>query len=485
MTTRPNLASSNGAAQDNGAPRDIDLLIRNAYLITMDSERRVFRSGALAIDGADIVALGPDREVAPLFRPARTIDAHGAPVHPGFVDNHTHVCLHNMRWAYAEIGDSANRAPRKGKPFWDLCVDETEYAGSRLACLEMARNGTTCFLEAGTLMEPDVGAAAVETIGIRALLGDPFVFDIEGTGGPVTERLPFNPRRAFDVLGTELKRNADPQALVRGHVNLRGMASATDELQIEAKRLADDNGAVLNQHHGYTEVDAGNDDRIRGRHPLVHFREIGVLGENCTFAHMNIIREDEVEPIAESGMSVVWCPAASMLHGVQGTFQGRHAELYRQGVNVALGCDSANWSTAFDIGDQMIFGMLTARDKTGKVDALVAEDVLTMATINGAQAVGLADRLGSLEVGKRADLVIRREDLPEAQPGVDLIRSMVHSSRSKSIDTVIVNGQVIVEGGHSTRVDEEEVYARCREVTHELIRRWDASPLAPRWPHID
>ena len=76
----------------------------------------------------------------------------------------------------------------------------------------------------------------------------------------------------------------------------------------------------------------------------------------------------------------------------------------------------------------MIFGMLTARDKTGKVDALAAEDVLTMATINGAQAVGLADRLGSLEVGKRADLVIRREDLPEAQPGVDLIRSMVHSA---------------------------------------------------------
>ena len=103
-------------------------------------------------------------------------------------------------------------------------------------------------------------------------------------------------------------------------------------------------------------------------------------------------------------MSVVWCPAASMLHGVQGTFRGRHAELYRQGVNVALGCDSANWSTAFDIGDQMIFGMLTARDKTGKVDTLASEDVLTMATINGARAVGLADRLGSLEVGKRADL---------------------------------------------------------------------------------
>ena len=322
-------------------------------------------------------------------------------------------------------------------------------------------------------------------IGIRALLGDPFVFDIEGVGGPPLERIPFNPRRAFDVLGTELGRNSDPDALVRGHVNLRGMASASDELELAAKALADEKGVVLNQHQGYTKQDAANDDRLRGRHPLVHFREIGVLGENCTFAHMNIIREDEVEPIVESGMSVVWCPAASMLHGVQGTVLGRHAELYNQGVNVALGCDSANWSTAFDIGDQMILAMLTARDKTGEVGMMAAEDSLTMATINGARAVGLADRLGSLEVGKRADLVVRHEKLPEAQPGVDPIRSMVQSSRSKSIDMVIVNGRVIVENGHSTRVDEEEVYARSREATHELMKRWDASPLAPRWPHIE
>ena len=169
------------------------------------------------------------------------------------MDNHTHVCLHNIGGPTQRSATTPTGASREGKSYWDLCVDETEYAGSRLACLEMARNGTTCFLEAGNSDGAGRRAAAVETIGIRALLGDPFVFDIEGTGGPVTERLPFKPRRAFDVLGTELKRNADPQALVRGHINLRGMASATDELQLAAKRLADDNGTILNQHHGYTE----------------------------------------------------------------------------------------------------------------------------------------------------------------------------------------------------------------------------------------
>jgi len=170
---------------------------------------------------------------------------------------------------------------------------------------------------------------------------------------------------------------------------------------------------------------------------------------------------------------------------VQGTVLGKHAELYNQGANVALGCDSANWSTAFDIGDQMILAILTARDKTGQVGMMAAEDSLTMATINGARAVGLADRIGSLEVGKLADLVVRHESLPEALPGADPIRSMVQSSRSKSIDIVMVNGEVIVEKGHSIRVDEEEVYARSREATRELMKRWDSSPLSPRWPHIE
>jgi 5-methylthioadenosine/S-adenosylhomocysteine deaminase len=195
----------------------------------------------VAITGSTIAAVGPDREVALAFTAARTIDAHGALVHPGFVDNHIHLCLHNMRWASDEFGD---RSVRSGQSHWDLCVDETEYAGSVLASLEMARNGTTCFLEVGMLMTPDVGATAVEEIGIRAVLEDPFVFDIEGTGGPVTERLPFDPQRAFDVLGTELKRNSDPEALVRGHVNLRGMASGTDQLLSAAKSLADENGVV-------------------------------------------------------------------------------------------------------------------------------------------------------------------------------------------------------------------------------------------------
>jgi cytosine/adenosine deaminase-related metal-dependent hydrolase len=183
-------------------------------------------------------------------------------------------------------------------------------------------------------------------------------------------------------------------------------------------------------------------------------------------------------------MSVVWCPMASMLFGVGGTIRGRHSELHRAGANVVLGCDSANWTSAFDIGEEAFVALMTAREKTGNAGALLAEDVLEMATVNGARAVGMADRLGSLEAGKRADLVIRREDMPEAVPGLDPIRSVVYSSRSKSVDTVIVDGEVIVENGHSTRFDEEELFSRCRETSRSLLQRMGREPPTGRWPRV-
>lgn len=170
--------------------------------------------------------------------------------------------------------------------------------------------------------------------------------------------------------------------------------------------------------------------------------------------------------------------------GIGGTTRGRHLELYRLGVNVALGCDSANWTSAFDVGEQAFIAILTAREKTGKPDALLAEDVLEMATLMGAKAVGLADQLGSLAVGKRADLVIRHTDLPEAWPDLDPVRSNICSSRSKSIDTVIVNGNVIVQNGHSTQVDEEELFAKSRETSTEVLKRMNRKPPVGHWPRI-
>ena len=228
---------------------------------------------------------------------------------------------------------------------------------------------------------------------------------------------------------------------MRGHIAIAGMGTASDELERAAKAAADAAGTVLNQHQSYYSVDAETDDRRHGCHAVLHLQDIGVLDDNCLFAHMNIIRDDEVEPIVGSGLSIAWCPAGSLLWGVGGTIRGRHAELYNRGANIALGSDSANWSNRFDLGLQGHLAVLTAREKSGNRKILTAEDALVMASINGAKAVGLADRIGSLEPGKRADIVVRANDIAEAFPLTDPVSQLVYSSRSKSVHTVVIDGR--------------------------------------------
>ena len=461
-------------------PTSADLVINNAYVVTMDSDRRVLTNGAIATKDGVITAVGPDLDVAGSVEADRTIDAHGALVHPGFIDNHIHLLYHNIRWGVEDGAGWDEALPIHGE-YGRLVDPEIASVSVKLAALEMARNGTTCFLEAGGVANGDAAASAIQEVGIRGLLGGPFVRDIVADSA----RTPQEDREtAFSLLGTELKRNSDANGLVRGVVTVSGMGSVSDELLLAAKSMADDHGVILNMHQSYQARDAENDDRRLGRHPLVHYAEIGVLGDNCTFSHVNIVRDDEVGPIVDSGMSIAWCPIASMLYGVGGTIHGRHLELYKQGANIALGCDSANWTSAFDVGEQAFLALLTAREKTGSPDALVAEDVLQMATVNGARAVGMADRLGSLEVGKRADLVVRRTDIPEAFPDLDPIRSVVYSSRSKSVDTVIVDGEVVIEKGHSTRIDEEELFAQSRDLSRSLLKHMGRELPSGRWPRV-
>tara|TARA_Y100000588_G_scaffold82737_1_gene87174 strand:- start:77 stop:580 length:504 start_codon:yes stop_codon:yes gene_type:complete len=160
---------------------------------------------------------------------------------------------------------------------------------------------------------------------------------------------------------------------------------------------------------------------------------------------------------------------ASMLFGLGGTIKGKHLELFKNGINISFGCDSANWTSAFDIGEQAFIALLTAREKTGDPSALIAEEILRIATINGSKALRKESEFGSIEIGKRADLVIRKNTLPESLPGFDPLREVMVSSRSKSIDTVIINGDIVVENGYSTKLDEDEFANEFRVFHQKLI----------------
>jgi 5-methylthioadenosine/S-adenosylhomocysteine deaminase len=458
-----------------------DLLVRNAFVITIDEQRRVIPNGCVAVQRGLIVGVGPEREVTRRFVGRREIDAHGGVVHPGLIDSHLHVtCI------AGQSGMSDTAAWRDvvayWSAYWNTLDDEDEYLATLLACIHMVRCGTTCFMEAGTVLEPDAAAKAVEAVGMRAVLGDAFLWDIGGfsSDAPAVARAPANRKRALRLLGGQLKRNADPDALVRGHIALIGMGSASDELQMAAKVCADKHGVVVNQHQSYSAVDVDDDVRRLKCRPLLHYAELGVLGTNATLVHVNVLDEEETAALVASGSSIVWCLKASMFDGLGGTFYGPHLELIRAGANIALGTDS---EYATDLGESATLAVLTAREKTREKAALSAEDAFEMMTVNGARAIGASDQLGSLEVGKRADIVIRDTAIPEALPRLNPILETLYTSRARSVGCVIVGGEVILENGRLVRLDIEPMLERIARSGREVQERMDWHTKR-RWTYI-
>jgi 5-methylthioadenosine/S-adenosylhomocysteine deaminase len=445
-----------------------DLLVRNAYVITLDEQRRVFPSGAVAISGRRIVAVGPDAEVG-RYASAQTIDAGGAAVHPGQVEAHAHITLHTTRGALA---DSPSEAQSQDNfTTWMQAVgDEDEYASTLLAGTEMLRNGVTCFLEPGTAYEPDAVAAAAQRIGIRGSVTDPYLWDRPSAEYHRLDRAPTDHARAMKLLGGQLFRNADPDALVRGHIGLYGGATATDELERAAKAVADEHGVIFTQHQSFYAADVADDDARFGGHPLAHFAEIGVLGPNCTFSHMNAIRDDEIRHVVDSGMTMVWMPGNYMYYGMAEFFPQRTPEMYHLGVPVALGSDVAK---VWGFGEQGQLGFLLAR---AHGQFLAAEEIMEMASRCGARAMGLADRLGSLAPGMLADIVIRSAGAAESHPPANPVRDAALIGRTKGVDTVIVDGRVVLRGGHLTLADDEEIFGLADASARRLAARAELPP---------
>ena len=258
----------------DGAPRRCDLLVTNARVLTLDDRRSVYPRGAIAVSGRNIVAVGPERDVLATHRGERTLDAHGAVVHPGLVESHYHTSLHLTRGTISDAPHAVSPSGGDGgkiglySAWFNALDDDDEHAAALLACVEMIRNGITCFMEPGTVFATDAVADAARAVGIRASLCDPFLWDHpEGlTMATEIDRAPATTERALDLLGGELRRNTDPDALVRGHVGLYGMGTGTDELAVEAKRRADEAGAAFTLHQNFdTEDTAYDDEPVRPR----------------------------------------------------------------------------------------------------------------------------------------------------------------------------------------------------------------------------
>ena len=470
----------------NGTPRECDTLIRNACVVTMDERRTVLRSGAVAISGHGIVAAGPEREVARAWRAKETIDARGGIVHPGYVDAHLHVNAQTCRGYFrGDASKGAGAGPKYAD--WKAALDPgDESAATALACVEMLRHGVTTFVEPGSAFEPDAVAAATQAVGVRCSLSDPYLWDdtslmdtIPGlASASLFARVPPDRDRCMKLLGGQLFRNRDRNGITHGHVALYGEGTASDALLRAAKDLADREGVMMNSHIGY-DIDLAEAMEKRWKKPrFVHLAELGILGPNTLFVHMNLIRDDEVEPILSSGLSMVWCPLAYMSRGTPLRVRTRLPEMKQRGGHVALGTDSARQCSAGDSG----FLALHLAGEAGY--PTVSEDILDMLTLGGARAAGLSSIIGSIEVGKRADIVVRASNIAEMGPGVDPAHQLVAVGHGPTADTVLVNGRIVMRGGRPVLVDADSVVQAARASAGRMAEKLGLGDPGI-WPRVD
>ena len=458
-----------------------DTLIHNGQILTMDSDRRIYRPGAVAITDSRIVEIGADAELQRSFDARRRIDALGAIVHPGFIDAHNHIVHTTCRGIFGNIHD-AGPLPINFAEWKASVTDADEAAATALAGIEMLRNGFTMFIEPGSLFSTETGAAAVERVGVRALFSPLYLWDrrepfdaIPALASPsLMARAPIDYNRCIRQLDAELYRNNNSEALGRGYIFVYGEGTASPELLKAAHACARDNNVPLHLHAGYVPQSAEHYHAGTGTRHLVHLQELGVLDEHTVIVHANALDAEEETVVHETGCQIVWCPTAFFSLGITFSTNFKMSEHYRRGVCVSLGTDGAFDCTP---GETMLAAHYASQ---GYADPLSPGTLLEMQTLNAAAAAGLDAELGSLEPGKRADIVVRFTQSAEAYPDNNPVHALALRMRAGSVDIVLINGEIVFSGGHSTRVDELEVY---KTVSDSVIARANrlGIELSPEW----
>jgi cytosine/adenosine deaminase-related metal-dependent hydrolase len=447
------------------------------YVITVDGGRRIIQDGTILVDGERISRVGKAAELA--AAPAdRTIDARHLLVTPGFVNGHMHVSYaHAVRGIF--LDDVGSPLPYVFRLQMAM-TEEEEYHTTLLGLVELLRNGTACFVDPGSTKFPDACLQAYEDAGIRVILGEcvsdreaPFPLPRYGTEEAIARTASFV--RKWDG---------------RLHGRLRAWAmpfspeTCSAELLRGVKRVADEHGTGLTLHHGSGDAARRESLARHGLRPTEHLESSGVLGPNVLLAHVLGLDEAEIECLARSGAAVAMCPvtAAKGARGIAG--EGRMPELLQRGVRVALGSDSPNNSNHLDMVRTMNMAAIQYKDARRDMRQIPAEQALEMATLTGAQALGLGHELGSIEPGKRADLVLFDTWRPEWQALFNPVNNLVYNADGRSVHTVVVDGRVVVDDYRQSFVDEERLFARVQEIGERLLARTGVSLPRSRWPIV-
>jgi 5-methylthioadenosine/S-adenosylhomocysteine deaminase len=452
-----------------------DLLVVADHVVTMDSERRVVADGAVAVQGDRIIDVGRADDLRSRHPGVAEIGGPGRLAIPGLVNAHQHLTgdrlIHSAIPDHLESGTAIFSWAVPAHAAHTAADDELS---ATLGLVEAVGNGITFTVEAGTVAHPERVLAAYDHVGVGGTLGT-WGWDVDGQpwAGDVHEVLD----RQHHVL--EL---TDRHPRVAGWVTLVGHDLMTDELVVAASALARSAGTSITFHLSATDSDARSYTERTGVRPLEHLDRLGALGDHVLVAHGVHLDDHEIDVLLERRVALAYCPWAYLRLGQGVTRAGRHAEIVERGGRVALGCDAENAGGAVDVLRTATLAAGLAKDTRSEPTRFGAHTVLELATIAGAAAIGMAHEIGSVEIGKRADVVLVDTTTAEWIPASpDPVLQLIWASDGRSVSDVVASGQVVVRDRVCTMVDLAELADRAAEHHRRLVL--DAAlPIRTHWP---
>ena len=461
-----------------------DTLIRDIdWLITVDDDRRVITDAALAIVDGHFAAVGKSADIVTRWQSTHTLSGRNRVATPGFVDAHLHASFQLARGLADEVSPRVFLFEHMF-PFEGVLGEDDVELSSMLAAMSLLRCGVTCFIDPGNYF-PQATAKAAQSAGIRAVLGRSAFDRTQAVLGLLPETMIESTEQALERTVALLEFVAaqdDPR--LSANVSFRGLSNSSDALITGCKDIADKHGCMLQTHACFNY--STRDDCIAGFGvpEIERLDALGVLDERMLLAHGGWLEPHEVATIVKRGASIVAAPSSSLHNGYGNLRQGVLPELVALGVNVGIGSDHA-CSGITDIVQEMLLFAGVQKEVHANPRVVPPEHVIEMATRNGAACAGLAERIGSIEVGKEADVVLFDTDRHEWQPLHNPVSNLVYSATGDSVSDVFVAGSHVVDQGRLTSFDERELLERVRASTRHLGSRLDLEKLInTRWPVI-
>ncbi|MFZ3341482.1 MAG: amidohydrolase [Terriglobales bacterium] len=419
-------------------------------VVSMDAARSIYNDGAIAIHGDSILAVGPRAEIEANYQAPETIDARGKLILPGFINGHTHVPMTLFRglhddvtlndWLYKYIFPAEAKNVNEEFVRW----------GTRLAAAEQIRSGITTF--ADMYYFEDAVAEETKAAGMRGVLGETFI-DFPA---------PDNKTNAAMLAYTEKylrKWQGDP---------LIHAAVAPHSIYTCSQKTLQDSAALARKYHApilihVAEMKKELDDSLKNNHatPVQYLERIGVLGPDVVAAHCIYVDADDRKILAEHHVGCVHNPSSNMMlaSGVAPVPEERAA-----GIAVGLGTDGpAGSNNDLDLMEEIDLAAKLAKITKMTPTALSAKAVVEMATIDGARALHMENEIGSLEKGKKADLIIISLDEPNAVPMYDIYAQLAYALKASDIETVMIGGRLVMKDHKVLTVDEDAAIAKGRE----------------------